>query len=257
MTLFTKVTGSGPAVILLHGFCEDHSIWSNVQKDLESDYTVINLDLPGFGQSSSLKSPFTMNEVAESVYNSAKHHVSPPYTVIGHSLGGYVTLAFAENYEKDIAGFGLFHSTAYADTKEKKANRNKTIEFIHRNGTAPFVEMFVPGLFYENNQERFHQEINELKERTRPIDPLVIIDYTKAMRDRPDRTHILYNSDVPVLFIAGEKDPAVPFKDSLAQSQQLENDHVHFLENTGHMGMIESYPKSLKTLRQFLEKVYF
>ena len=222
-------------MVLIHGFCEDLTIWSRIQTKLSQHYQVISIDLPGFGSSPSLESGFSIDDVADEIHGYIQSLTDGPYSVIGHSLGGYVALSIAERYYDEISGLGLFHSTSYADTAEKKANREKTINFIIEHGADIFIKTFVPSLFYHDNVSGLQQEIDNLIEIAFRVDPATIIDYSKAMRDRPDRSKILFNLSKPRMFIGGEKDIAVSYRDSLSQINNLEGETAFILEKTGHM----------------------
>jgi pimeloyl-ACP methyl ester carboxylesterase len=176
-------------------------------------------------------------------------------TVIGHSLGGYVALALANRNYEIISGLGLFHSTSFSDTNEKKLNRERTINFILEYGSKPFIETFVPGLFFSENLPDQKESIQQLIETGLKVDESIIVDYTNAMKNRPDRSAVLYNLNKPRLFIAGDKDMAVPIKDSLTQIGHLEGENTVILEKTGHMGMYEQRKLTYTHIRDFLLRI--
>ena len=132
--LFFYEEGSGPPIVFLHGFCETHEIWKDFVKPLSTRFRVILIDLPGFGRSEILPTPFTIDDVGNTVANWLIENQVLKSILIGHSLGGYVTLSVAERHSQLLEGIGLFHSMAFEDTQEKKENRNKVIEFVRRNG---------------------------------------------------------------------------------------------------------------------------
>jgi len=171
--------------------------------------------------------------------------------MIGHSLGGYVGLAFAEKYPDKLKGLGMFHSTAFADSEEKKQNRDKTMSFIERNGVDLFAKSFVQPLFCKHRKETFAQEIAEAQEVVRQTPITTILKATAAMKARPDRTHVLKNADYPILYIIGEQDLAVPLEQSKAQCHIPKKSIVHILKNVGHMGMIEEKEKSVDIIAAF------
>ena len=171
--------------------------------------------------------------------------------MIGHSLGGYVGLAFAEKYEHYLAGMGLFHSTAFADTEDKKENRLKAIEFIERHGVKVFAESFVAPLFSLKNRDLFKTEIKELTEVAAAASEIGVVETTKAMRNRPDRIAVLKNCAVPILFVVGKLDGVITLDKSLEQCHVPKHSIVHFLEGVGHMGMIENKAETLKIMSSF------
>jgi len=255
MPLNARVSGNGMPVVLLHGFCEDLHIWDSIQTKLSPLHQVICLDLPGFGASPSLPSGFNIDDIAHSVAEQIIQITRGPVTVIGHSLGGYVALALADHHYELINGLGLFHSTSFSDSDEKRQNRDRTISFVLEHGTKPFIETFVPGLFFPEHLELHKDTISSLIEVGLRVDEAVIIDYTNAMKSRPDRSPVLYNLGKPRLFIAGDKDMAVPIKDSLTQISHLKSESTAVFEKTGHMGMFEQRKLSYTQIRNFLARI--
>jgi pimeloyl-ACP methyl ester carboxylesterase len=244
--------GTGKSVILLHGFPMNQHIWDDFAGALSEEYRVYTPDLPGFGKSEILPSPFSLNSVADTliqwiVENAVYHSV-----IIGHSLGGYVALAMVEKKQEIFAGFGLFHSTAYPDNAEKKESRTKVLTFVDDNGVEAFTSNFVQPLFADPH----HEAVTLVKNISIQSTTDAVKGYTVAMRDRPDRTSVLKEYTRPVLFIAGEKDPAIPVE-SIAQQASLCNlAQLKVLKNAGHMGMLEQPRETLTALKTFLKQIY-
>ncbi|MEQ8576135.1 MAG: alpha/beta fold hydrolase, partial [Fulvivirga sp.] len=158
-SIYSEVRGEGNPVILIHGFCETLAIWKPLLNKLVFSHKVITLDLPGFGKSPLPKTPFSIADIAEEVYQWMKENQLLNSVIIGHSLGGYVSLALTEKYPDSIKGFGLFHSTAFADDDEKKHSRNKTIAFVRKRGVKVFADSFVSQLIFVKNRDRLDKEI--------------------------------------------------------------------------------------------------
>ena len=167
-------------------------------------------------------------------------------------MGGYITLAFAEKFPELLHTFGLFHSTAYADTDEKKQARRKGIEFIQEHGAYTFLKQSIPNLFAQKFSSEHPEEINTLIEKGKSFTAEALIQYYDAMIQRPDRTAVLKNFSNPILFIFGTEDKAVPLQDSLEQCHIPVTSHVHILKNAGHMGMWEDKEKCNRAILQFL-----
>jgi pimeloyl-ACP methyl ester carboxylesterase len=244
--------GNGFPLILLHGFCESRALWKYCDQELATRYRVIVPDLPGFGESRLEEPEVSMEFFAEKVRELLDNLKIDQCIMIGHSLGGYVTLAFAEKYEHRLKGFGLFHSTALADTEEKKENRNKTYTFIEKHGVPLFAQSFVAPLFSLRNREILKAEITELIEIASSSSEAGVLETTKAMRDRPDRTEVLRKTSVPVLFVVGKKDGSVPLEKSLEQCHLAKHSIVHFLSEAGHMGMIENKSETIKIIQNYM-----
>lgn len=254
-TLHYNVGGEGKTVLLLHGFAEDSSIWDDFIPGLSAHYNLIVPDIPGSGKSTLLQeTQVGLEEYADSVhFILAKENVEQ-CCMIGHSMGGYITLAFAEKYPGMLEGIGLFHSSAYADDEQKKETRKKAIEFIKEKGSNAFLKTSIPGLFAD--AEKSKSAIDGLIEKGKQFSPEALTQYYEAMITRPDRTAILKSVLSPVLFIMGELDKAVPFEHSLQQSFLPEESHIHILRNSAHMGMLEEKEKSFNSLAHFLHSVY-
>lgn len=255
-TLSYQATGKGQAVVLIHGFCEDQSIWSDYAQRLSLNYHVIVPDLPGFGKSS----PEYSEAINMEYYARRVHEVleivlqaEERVTFIGHSLGGYVALAFAELYPERINGLGLFHSSAIADNEEKKLSRDKVAQYIQEKGVPAFTDNFVEPLFYAGNRDRLAKEIENVKRQARLTSKEGAVSATLAMKERPDRTHVLKESKVPVLFIAGKKDTSIPFEKSMEQFHFPAKSLVYSIDCVGHMGMIEEKEECLKIIKSFVD----
>jgi pimeloyl-ACP methyl ester carboxylesterase len=248
-------TGSGIPVVFLHGFCESKEFWNDFKDSLSSKFRIICPDLPGFGESPLRKKEITIEYMADKVHDLLNHLGIDKCIMIGHSMGGYVTLAFAEQYAESLTAIGLFHSTAFPDSQEKRKARNKTIEFIEKHGPQAFADSFVAPLFYEPNRQRLKETIEWLKSVVAGTSPEGIIAAVKAMRDRKNRTEVLSNIKVPVLFIIGEQDSAVPLDASLEQASMPNKAVKHVLSGCGHMGMFEKPEETLKIVEDFLSVV--
>jgi pimeloyl-ACP methyl ester carboxylesterase len=250
-SIFYRVEGKGLPVMFLHGFAEDHTIWDRQVNYLKNNFRIITPDLPGSGNSSFNPNLLTMDDYADAIRAIADAEQIGGCAMIGHSMGGYIALAFAEKYPAHLKGLGLFHSTAYPDTPERKAAREKGIEFIREHGSYPFIRQSIPNLFSENFKNQ-HPEIAEgLIERYANFNPESLVSYYNAMMQRPDRTRVLSNSPYPVLFIIGEQDKSVPMQDGLKQCHIPQLSYIHILENSSHMGMLEETNPSNSTIEAF------
>lgn len=245
----------GPPVLLLHGFAEDNSIWDGQVEYLKKNYRVIIPDLPGSGRSSLLRGETSMENLADFVAAILDGENIRQCVLIGHSMGGYIALAFAEKYPDRLKALGLFHSTAYADSEEKKIARRKGIEFIRKNGSSSFIRQSIPNLFAERSRKEQPGIIAGLIDRYINFNPDSLIYYYNAMIRRPDRTEILKKFTKPILFIIGSQDNAVPLEDSLQQSHMPGLSYIHILENTGHLGMLEDREGSNLILDEFLGQI--
>ena len=256
-TIAYEDTGHGHVVVFLHGFAEDSTVWKHQVVALAPHYRVIAPDWPGSGLSplAADASP-SMESFADLLHALLVQEKIDRCCVIGHSMGGYAALAFAEAYRGYLTGLGLFHSTALADTPEKKQARTRGQAFIRENGSAAFVKQATPNLFADRFRETHADEVTALIQRASLLPPEALIGYYQAMLERPDRTRVLASGAVPVLLIAGALDKAVPLAESLQQTALAPMTFFHLLEETAHMGMWEAPEAAAKILRDYLGYVY-
>ena len=253
---YTK-TGAGPAVILLHGFGEDHHIFNSTVTALEKTYTVYTPDFLGTGMSpiNTFPSNFSIEYVADSTAALIQHEKIENCVLLGHSMGGYVTLAFAKKYPEFLKGFGLLHSTALPDTPIKIENRRRGISFIQKFGAATFLETTAPNLFGTHTQKNHPQLINHFIQSIPAFSNEALMHYYQAMMARPDLTPVFETTHLPVLFILGDQDIPVALEDTLPQTKMPQRAYLYVLENCGHMGMLEQPAKFNYAILDFLDKV--
>lgn len=250
--LHYTIQGKGNTVVLLHGFCESHTIWADFAKQLATTYQVVCIDLSGFGQSPLLAVPPSIAAYAVAVHETLQALALKEYVMIGHSLGGYVTLSYAEQFAANLKGFGLFNSTALADSPEKQENRNKVIAALQEYGAEAFIKTFYYNLFAPAHKEKFEATIQNLIQEGKQIRTQALIDATQAMRDRKEQLDLLQTTPLPVLFVVGTADPVLPYSAVAPQFALPQNALVH-LAAYGHMGMLEAPQITLQAVRLFLE----
>ncbi len=250
-----RVIGNGPTVVLIHGFGEDGTIWDKQVEALKHSFQLIVPDLPGSGDSPLLNTSCTMEILAESIYAILQGESITSTVVIGHSMGGYITLAVAEKYPQLLKAFGLFHSSAYPDNEEKKEARRKSIGFIQQQGAPKFIEQLIPKLFSEGFKQENPLIVRELIHRYTNFSAEALVQYYEAMMQRPDRTKQLKEFEGPILIIMGKHDSAIPLDDNLSQSHLPRVAYIQLLEKSGHMGMLEETEKANKFLQKFLTEI--
>lgn len=248
--------GNGNAVVLLHGYLESMDIWGSFKDELSRSYRVITIDLPGHGRSDTVYEIHTMEVMADTVEIVLNNLNIGQAVIIGHSMGGYVTLAFTEIFPEKTAGFCLFHSHGFADSDEKKANRDKEIELVKSGKKMQIFKINIPRAFANDNLQRFSDEVKRSGEIALATKENGIVCALKGMKVRPDRRKVLIESVRPVFIIAGKKDNYIPFGIYEQHFNLAPKTDVLILENSGHMGFIEEKEKSLEGILKFLDKIY-
>ncbi len=249
--VFYTDSGKGQAVVLLHGFLENSSMWNSIAANLEAKYRIICIDLLGHGSTGCLGYIHTMEEMAEAVEKVLKELKIRKSIMIGHSMGGYVALAFAEQHPDALKGLCLLNSTAKGDTLEKKKNRDRAIAAVKRNHKT-FVRMSISNLFRPKNRRVFAMQLKEVKQEALKTPIQGIIAALEGMKIRDHRDMLLHFSPYKKLIIAGKKDPVLDYK---ALEEQVKNTEVELvLFPDGHMAHIENYEACLFELDWFIKK---
>lgn len=250
-----RVEGDGRPLILLHGFGESGTIWDDQIRVLAQVCRVIIPDLPGSGTSLPCQhhSFETLEDFAALLCALLDAEGIPNCTIIGHSMGGYIALAFADLYPNRLEGFGLFHSTALADSQPRREMRSKGMRFMNEHGASAFLREVIPGLYADtfraSSADMVHKHISETLSWATPE---ALSGYYRAMMARPDRTRVLADFNGPVLMVLGALDKTVVLEETLPQTNLLKYGHVHILESVAHMGMREDPERSGEILKAFM-----
>ena len=242
--------GKGRAIVLLHGFLESLEIFNGLSDKLSKSFRVISIDLPGHGQTPSLGYIHTMELMAECVKSVLDFSGIRKYVVIGHSMGGYVALAFAEKFPQHIAGLCLFHSTAMPDSEEKKKDRDRAAEVVMHDHTQ-YVTDLIPKLFAKENILLLKDEISKAKQIALNTSKEGIVAALKGMKERPSREMVLKNAKYPVLFIIGKQDIILAWENLLLLAQLPKKSYQLVLDHAGHMGFYEAPEETYKSVRKF------
>lgn len=241
--------GEGEPLIFIHGFCGSTAYWDKVFPALSDSYRVIAVDLPGHGESD-VQNTDAIESYATFVYDFLEALQVDKVTLFGHSLGGYITLAFAEKYHDRLNAFSLIHSTGFPDSEEAKEGRNAAIHKIEEKGIHTFIEGLVPKLFAPSDSQENQPLIEKTIQIGNNTDPHGAKNALKAMRDRIDRREVLNKTDLPVLLVAGSEDQLIPPEKTFS----AEGDHINevVLQHVGHMSMLEAPDELVKAIRLFL-----
>lgn len=245
--------GKGRVVVLLHGFLENVAMWDEMIPELALKYRVIAIDLLGHGKSENLGYIHTMEDQAlmvKAVLNSLNLR---KYVLIGHSMGGYVCLSFANLFKENVKGLCLMNSTPLDDSSEKKINRDRAIQAVKQNYKT-FIRMSVPNLWATYHLVKFKTEIDLVIEQAFQMQPQGIIASLEGMKLRNNKVAVLKNLSVPTQIIIGQNDGAI---DVNATMESVENTATEIIIlPDGHMSHIENKAALTETLQLFIRKCY-
>lgn len=245
-------TGKGNCIILLHGFLENQSMWNNYITTFSNKNRVITIDLLGHGETECLGYVHSMEDNADVVHAVLSELRIRKAILVGHSMGGYVALAFAELYPENVKGLVLLNSTARADSEERKLNRDRAIRAV-KQSFVNFISLSIANLFSEVNRERLAAEIEIVKNKALKTPLQGIVASLEGMKIRNDREVLLHLTAFPKLLILGEKDPVLPFEET---KEQVDNTKVQLVTfPDGHMSHIENQEALTQILLTFFKKV--
>ncbi|HKL66754.1 MAG TPA: alpha/beta hydrolase, partial [Bacteroidales bacterium] len=203
-------TGSGEVVILLHGYLETAEVWDDFAKALANKFRVISVNLPGHGDSFLPGNSYSMELMAAAVKAILDHEGIDKVMMTGHSMGGYVTLAFLDKYPSRLNAYCLFHSHPYPDSKEIVCNRRREIKVVERGKKDVIYPVNVPKMFADFNVAGMKEKLEKHKKIAAGINAGGIIAVLNGMIQRPSRADILKQGNIPLLFILGRHDNYIP-----------------------------------------------
>lgn len=249
------IVGKGLPVLFIHGFGETYHVWSNQIEVLKNNYQVIACNLPGTSSSEKhLNTSITLQDMSKCIKQLMTSEHIEKFVLLGHSMGGYVSLAYQHLYPNDLIGLGMIHSTSFADTEQKINARKKSISFIKTQGAEPFLKQSFPELFHDKIKNRTTIESLLYHSKTIPLSTLC--GYYEAIMQRPNRINSLKNINIPVLFIAGQHDTLIPLEESLIQCHLPSRSFLKILEHSSHLGMLEQPDEFNEILTTFLDYIH-
>jgi pimeloyl-ACP methyl ester carboxylesterase len=255
VTIRYSDTGSGTPVLLLHGYLESLEIWFPFARKLAEGCRVICPDIPGHGRSGIASGVHDMDLMASFIKKFLDKISVQKCIMIGHSMGGYIALAFAEKYPGNLLAFSLFHSAPFADNEGKKINRDREIELVKKGRKDLLVNTNIPKEFADINLDRLKKEVKFAKKLARNNPDFGIIALLSGMKERPDRTSVITDPPVPFLWILGKKDNYINYDQLCSRIDTGKTGELFVLEQSGHMGFIEEPELSLAKLREFIAGV--
>ena len=233
-------------IVLIHGHGVDASIWEGIYAGLVADGPVLRPDF------SRLTTHTTIDGYADELFGQLQADGIDNVMLVGHSMGGYIALAFAEQHPEMMRGLCLFHSTAYADDESKQAQRQQTIEALTTEGAVPFIEKTMPKVVAPNYPAH---KVEALVTQYQHLPADALIAGVKAIAARPDRTHVLRDAPFPVLLMLGRQDQVIPYEQTSRLAELNERIAVAPLPMAGHLSMIEQPDDALRVLNAFIARL--
>jgi pimeloyl-ACP methyl ester carboxylesterase len=244
--------GKGAAILLIHGYLETSQVWDSFAQKLAGSFRVIAADLPGHGKSDLNSETQTMESIAVSIKELIERLGLKKVFMTGHSLGGYVTLAFVELFPEMLSGYCLFHSHPLADTPEALEKREREIVLVRAGKKDLMYPENVSRMFATENLARFPEELQRSKFIASSIPGESIIAVLRAMMARPSRLSVMEAGKIPCLWILGAMDNYINCELVQKNVSLPANAKLEVLQNAGHLGFIEEEERALKILSGFV-----
>ena len=238
--------GKGTPLVLLHGYPLDHHIWDEIVPLLENKFDLILPDLRGFGESTTVNTPYTMDDFASDIAGLLDHLGIQKAAIVGHSMGGYVALAFARLFPDRITGLALAASQTLADPPDRKEGRYKSAAEVTEKGIGGVVEAMTPKFTSNEKLQEFTRQVMERQE------PAAYIGALKAMAERQDSTSLLASMDHPVIVIHGDADMLIPIERAREVKDAFAHAHFTAIKGAGHLPMMEAKEETAEALRKLI-----
>jgi pimeloyl-ACP methyl ester carboxylesterase len=248
-------SGSGEVIILLHGYLESSEVWNGFAEKLRSEFRVISVDLPGCGLSDIYGDVHSMEFMARAVRELIKSLGIKKIFLTGHSLGGYVALAFLEFFPDNLSGYCLFHSQPFPDTPAALEKRRREIEIVKMGKKNLMYPDNVIRMFAPTNLETFSDALQRSKDIASRISGEGIIAVLNGMMIRPSRLSLMEEGKVPCLWILGSMDNYIPCEFIQTMVSLPANARVVVLKNSGHLGFIEEEKLAVKVVSDFVNNL--
>ena len=242
-------------IVLLHGFLQSLDVWSSYVLSYLHSMRVVTIDLPGHGLTDTFSDVHTMDFMADTIHDVLTNIGVDQCVMVGHSMGGYVALAFAEKYPYTLRGLGLVNSHALSDSAEHAEQRRSICQQVKEN-RASFIVNFVPSLFDNSHRGLLNQDIKDLQDQCLETSTESIIAAQLGMMQRPSRIDVLQRLEVPTLFIYGKNDNRIPLELAVSQAMIPHHSEILILDNVGHMAFIEEREYVKPRIKNFVDTCY-
>lgn len=236
--------GKGMPLVLIHGYPLDHSIWNETISQLENDFDLILPDVRGFGESSTVDAPYTLSDIANDLAALLDSLGVERTTLAGHSMGGYIALAFAKAFPERVTGLALVSSQTASDTPERKEGRYKTAADVSQKG----VQIVADGMT---------DKLSPIQSVRDVIRPLIakqsvagVTGALKAMAEREDLTSFLASFGQSLVLIHGDADELIPVERAREIKSLVPSAHLVELRGGGHMPMMEMPVETATALKK-------
>lgn len=254
LSVFMEGNSSANAIIFIHGFPYDHTMWKAQIKELSNNYFCVTYDIRGLGESPAGDGQLTMESFVDDLENIISDLKLNKPVICGLSMGGYITFRALERFQEKFSALILCDTRSEADNNEGKLKRAAGIKRINTEGLYPFAKDFITNCFAEQFKNNKKDELNKIIEKSSEFDPIGVKGSLLAMLSRTDTTSVLSKINIPTLLICGEKDTLTPPEVMKEIFHKIENSEFVEIRNAGHMTPIESPDEVNSAISKFLKQ---
>jgi len=235
--------GKGTPLVLLHGFPLDHHIWDEIVSLLKDTFDLIIPDVRGFGESTTVNIPYTVDDLASDIAGLLDQLNIEKAAIAGHSMGGYIALAFARLYPERVHGLGLVATQALADSQERKEGRYRSADDVAKNGISGIVDAMANKFTSVERLQEFARKSMEVQQ------PAAYIGGLKAMAERQDSAALLTSMEYPVVIIHGNADALIPVERAHEMKNSITHARLVEVKDAGHIPMLEAVQETANGLK--------
>ncbi len=254
VSLAVDVRGDGPALLLIHGFPLDRSLWSHQVATL-ARWKRIAPDLRGAGGSDAPDGGYSMAAYADDLMRLLDRMQIGRAVVAGLSMGGYVVFELLRRYRERLMAVVLANTRADADSAEAKHGRDTLAELARSRGAAAVAERMLPKLLGKSTQNTQPQLVEQVRAMVARTPVVGIVGALGAMRERPDSTPLLASIDVPTLVVAGQEDEIAPPSVARAMTAAIPSAAMTIIPGAGHLAPLEAPSATSRVIAEFLDSV--
>ena len=248
--------GVGPAVVLIHGYPFNRSMWNEQTEALTSRFRVVTPDLRGLGESDTSEGPATMDRMAQDVAALMDQLRIDQAVIGGLSMGGYVALAFVKQFPARVKALVLADTRAQADTEEGKQTRSQQADKALAEGMAGIADAMLPKLLTPETVSKRPEVVKRVRDMMLKTKPQGAASALLGMAEREDHSDFISTIRVPTMILVGREDAITPVADSEKMKSQIATSHLVVIDNAGHVSNLEQTERFNFALLKFLDRVF-
>ena len=246
------IRGKGRAVLFLHAFPLDLTMWDEQARALETSHQVIRLDARGFGKTPPGEGLLTMERIARDAVAVLDHLDVATATVCGLSMGGYAALAFVRRHADRLRGLVLADTRATPDTEEGRRTRAEQADRVRKEGPPAIADAFLPKLVGATTHKERPEVVARVREMILGASARGIADALAGLAARADSRPTLREIRVPTLILCGDEDVLTPPADAEALQAGITGSRLVMIPKAGHLSNLEAPAEFNAALKAFL-----